>query len=56
MIKCKHCGDEKEESAMSIWNGKPSKVCLECKPKHPTGRAARGGNGGGASRKKALPL
>lgn len=52
MIKCKHCDIEKLESDMSIWNGKPSKVCLECKKTHPTGRGAAKVNGGGSPEKK----
>lgn len=53
MTKCKHCKVEKPESEMSVWNGKSSKVCNECKPKHPVGGGARNGNGGGATRKKS---
>lgn len=52
MITCKHCKTEKPESEMSIWAGKPSKVCLECKPKHPVGGGARRTkDNGGASKK-----
>jgi hypothetical protein len=55
VIQCKHCKVEKLESDMSIWAGKPSKVCIECKAKHPTGGAARAAanEGGGSAPKKS---
>jgi hypothetical protein len=59
VITCKHCKAEKPESEMSIWAGKPSKVCIECKPKHQVGGGARRADtngGGGAARKKERPL
>lgn len=52
MITCKHCKAEKSESEMSIWAGKPSKVCIECKKDHPTGGARRSDSNGGGSPKK----
>src|SRR5690349_15965869 len=55
VIQCKHCKVEKPETEMSVWAGKPSKVCLDCKKDHPTGRGARRGkgNGGGGPKKRA---
>lgn len=53
MVKCKHCKVEKPESDMALWAGKPSMVCLECKPKHPTGAGARPASANGAAQKKA---
>jgi hypothetical protein len=59
VITCKHCKAEKPEDQMRVWNGKPSKVCLECAAAHPVGggRTGHKKNGGGLPpRKKDGPL
>lgn len=55
VIKCKYCKAEKPESEMSIWAGKPSKVCVECKKDHPNGGSVSHGNGGGGNTSKKRP-
>lgn len=52
MITCKKCKVEKPEDQMSVWGGKPSEVCVECRSSSKNGRPRKDNGGGSPSKKK----